>query len=44
MEILELTFQLGVFAIYGFIWFFVDLGLMLLIGGKPRSLVETYFF
>ncbi|MGB1646088.1 MAG: hypothetical protein ACPG9I_02215 [Crocinitomicaceae bacterium] len=45
MEILELTFQLGVFfAIYGFIWFFVDLGFMLLNGGKPRSLVETYFF
>ena len=44
MEILELTFQLGVFfAIYGFIWFFVDLGFMLLNGGKPRSLVETYF-
>ena len=32
------------FAIYGFIWFFVDLGFMLLNGGKPRSLVETYFF
>lgn len=45
MEIIELTFQLGVFfAIYGFIWFFVDLGFMLLNGGKPRSLVETYFF
>ncbi|MBL6661261.1 MAG: hypothetical protein ISP70_07175 [Crocinitomicaceae bacterium] len=45
MEILELTFQLGVFfAIYGFIWFFVDMGFMLLNGGKPRSLVETYFF
>ena len=45
MDILELTFQLGVFfAIYGFIWFFVDLGFMLLNGGKPRSLVETYFF
>jgi len=45
MEILELTFQLGVFfAIYGFIWFFVDLGFMFLNGGKPRSLVETYFF
>lgn len=45
MEILELTFQLGVFfAIYSFIWFFVDLGFMLLNGGKPRSLVETYFF
>ena len=45
MEILELTFQLGVFfAIYGFIWFFVDLGFMLLNGGNPRSLAETYFF
>ena len=45
MEILTLTFQLGVFfAIYGFLWFFVDMGFMLLNAGKSRSLGETYFF
>lgn len=45
MEILELTFQLGVFfAIYSFIWFFVDLGFKLLNGGKSRSIGETYLF
>ena len=45
MEILELTFQLGVFfAIYGFIWFFIDLGFTLINAGKSRSMAETYFF
>jgi hypothetical protein len=45
MEILTLTFQLGVFfAIYGFLWFFVDMGFMLLNAGKSRSMGETYFF
>ena len=45
MEILELTFQLGVFfAIYGFIWFFIDLGFTLVNAGKSRSMAETYFF
>ena len=45
MEILTLTFQLGVFfAIYGFLWFFVDMGFMLLNAGKSRSIGETYFF
>ena len=44
MDILELTFQLGVFfAIYGFIWFFVDLGFKMLSAGKSRSTIETYF-
>lgn len=43
MEILRLTFQLGVFfAIYGFIWFFIDLGIKLLTVGNPRSVFETY--
>ena len=45
MEILTITFQLGVFfAIYGFLWFFVDMGFMLLNAGKSRSIGETYFF
>lgn len=45
MEILTLTFQLGVFfAIYGFLWFFVDMGFMLLNAGKSRGIGETYFF
>ena len=44
MDILELTFQLGVFfAIYGFIWFFVDLGFKMLSAGNSRSTIETYF-
>ena len=44
MDILELSFQLGVFfAIYGFIWFFVDLGFKVLGGGNSRSTIETYF-
>ena len=45
MEILRLTFQLGVFfAIYGFIWFFIDLGIKLLTVGNPRSVFEAYIF
>ena len=44
MDIIELTFQLGVFfAIYGFIWFFVDLGFKMLSAGNSRSTRETYF-
>ena len=44
MDIIELTFQLGVFfAIYGFIWFFVDLGFKMLSPGNSRSTRETYF-
>jgi len=43
MDILRLTFQLGVFfAIYGFIWFFIDIGIKLLTVGNPRSVFETY--
>ncbi len=43
MEILRLTFQLGVFfAIYGFIWFFIDMGIKLLTVGNSRSVLETY--
>tara|TARA_B100001758_G_C18275396_1_gene538646 strand:+ start:33 stop:653 length:621 start_codon:yes stop_codon:yes gene_type:complete len=44
MDIIELTFQLGVFfAIYGFIWFFVDLGFKMLSAGNSRGTFESYF-
>lgn len=43
MELINLIFRLGVlFAIYGFLWFFIELGLKLLIGGRKRTLVEIY--
>jgi hypothetical protein len=31
------------FAIYGFIWFFVDLGFKMLSSGNARGTIETYF-
>ena len=44
MDIIELTFQLGVFfAIYGFIWFFVDLGFKMSSAGNSRGTFESYF-
>ncbi|MBM3454009.1 MAG: hypothetical protein FJX80_02555 [Bacteroidetes bacterium] len=43
MDLIQLIFQLGVlFAIYSFIWFFIDLGLALLMAGRTRSLPEIY--
>ncbi|MBM3160397.1 MAG: hypothetical protein FJZ66_03590 [Bacteroidetes bacterium] len=43
MDLIRLIFQLGVlFAIYSFIWFFIDLGLALLMAGRKRSLPEIY--
>ncbi|MEJ6637771.1 MAG: hypothetical protein QNL10_04985 [Crocinitomicaceae bacterium] len=43
MDILRLTFQLGVFfAIYSFIWFFIDLGIKIMISGSVRGLIQTY--
>ncbi len=43
MELINLIFRLGVlFAIYGFLWFFIELGLKLLIGGRKRTLGEIY--
>ena len=43
MEILTLTFQLGVFfAIYSFIWFFIDLGIKIMTSGSVRGLIQTY--
>lgn len=43
MGLLNLIFKLGVlFSIYGFLWFFIELGLTLLSGGRQRSQAETY--
>ncbi len=43
MEILNLIFRLGVlFSIYGFLWFFIDFGLKILVAGRTRSLAEVY--
>lgn len=43
MDLIRLVFQLGVlFAIYSFIWFFIDLGLALLVAGRKRFLPEIY--
>ena len=43
MDLIRLIFQLGVlFAIYSFIWFFIDLVLALLVAGRKRALQEIY--
>lgn len=43
MELINLIFRLGVlFAIYGFLWFFIELGLKMLIGARKRTLGEIY--
>jgi hypothetical protein len=43
MELINLVFRLGVlFSIYGFLWFFIDLILKSLIGGRTRTIVEVY--
>jgi len=43
MDLLNLIFRLGVlFAIYGFLWFFIDLGLSFLRAGRPKTIVENY--
>jgi hypothetical protein len=43
MELLNLIFHLGVlFSIYGFLWFFIDLALKILVAGRVRSLSEVY--
>ena len=43
LELINLIFRLGVlFAIYGFLWFFIELLLQVLIGGRKRTLVEIY--
>ena len=44
MELINLIFRLGVlFSIYGFLWFFIDLILKMLVGGRTRTIVEVYF-
>jgi hypothetical protein len=43
MELINLIFRLGVlFSIYGFLWFFIDLILKMLVGGRTRTLSEVY--
>jgi hypothetical protein len=43
LELINLIFRLGVlFAIYGFLWFFIELLLQVLIGGRKRTLGEIY--
>lgn len=43
MELLNLIFRLGVlFAIYSFIWFFIDAFLGILRAGRQKTLVENY--
>ncbi len=43
MELISLLFRLGVlFAIYGFIWFFIDAFIRLLTSGRKRNKIEYY--
>jgi len=43
MDLLNFIFRLGVlFAIYGFIWALIELGLTLLRSGRPKTIVEEY--
>lgn len=43
MALINLIFRLGVlFSIYGFLWFFIDLLLKMLVGGRNRTIVEVY--
>ena len=43
MELISLLFRLGVlFAIYGFIWFFVDTFIRLITAGSQRNKIEYY--
>jgi len=43
MDLLNLIFRLGVlFAIYGFLWFFIEFGLTFLRAGRKKTIVESY--
>jgi hypothetical protein len=43
VEVLNFIFRLGVvFAIFGFLWWLISAGLMILRGGRPASVPETY--
>lgn len=45
MSLLDFVFRLGVlFAIYGFLWGLIEIGLWLITGGQRRSLAQTYLF
>jgi hypothetical protein len=43
VNLLDFVFRLGVvFAIYGFLWGLIELGIMLLSSGRKRSIAEIY--
>lgn len=43
VDILNFIFRLGVvFAIFGFLWWLINAGIMILRGGRPASTAETY--
>ena len=43
MNLLNFIFNLGVlFAIYGFLWGLIEIGIWLLAGGQPRNLIQSY--
>jgi hypothetical protein len=43
MTLINLIFRLGVLlSIYGFLWFFIDSILKMLVGGRTRTIVEVY--
>lgn len=44
MEVINLIFKIGVLlAIYGFIWFFINLLISLATGGRKKTIGEIYF-
>jgi hypothetical protein len=44
MEVIQLIFKIGVLlAIYGFIWFFINLLISLATGGRKKTVGEVYF-
>ena len=44
MEVIHLIFKIGVLlAIYGFIWFFINLLISLATGGRKKTIGEVYF-
>lgn len=43
MDLLNLIFRLGVlFAIYGFLWLFIEMAFSFLRAGRPKTIIETY--
>ncbi len=44
MDLLDFIFRLGVlFAIYGFLWGLIEIGLWMLASGQNRSMLQVYF-